>query len=191
VNTNAHREILSYLNSGRGPEIEARFWAKVRGGPKESCWDWQASLNTNGYGRFKIASWQVRHANRVAWTIANRSEPGPLIVRHSCDRPVCCNPNHLLIGTIADNSRDMMERGRFVPRNQCGENNAASRLTTEQVGEIVAAFGRREQNVVIATRYPVGHALISRIRTGRSWQAEAAQFGWPPALAFLDQRDAA
>lgn len=191
MNANEHKEILSYLNSDRGAEIEKRFWDKVRGGPKESCWDWQASLNTSGYGRFKIASFQVRHANRVAWAIANRREPGALIVRHSCDRPICCNPDHLLIGTVADNSRDMVERGRAGGRDQHGAKNAAARLTLEQVGEIVAAFRRGEQNVVIATRYPVGHALISRIRTGRSWQAEAAQYGWPAAIAFVERSEAA
>lgn len=191
VNSNAHREILSYLNSERGREIEERFWAKVKGGPAESCWDWQASLNTSGYGRFKIASWQVRHANRVAWAIANRQEPGDLVVRHTCDRPICCNPAHLLIGTVADNSRDMVERGRSGGRDQQGVKNGAAQLTLAQVGEIVTAFRRGEQNVVIATRYPVGHSLISRIRTARSWQTEAAQFGWGPAIAFLERSEAA
>jgi hypothetical protein len=191
VNSQTHKEILSHLNSERGPEIVERFWAKVRGGPAESCWDWQASVNTSGYGRFKIVSWQVRHANRVAWTIANLRDPGDLIIRHTCDRPICCNPAHLIIGTTLDNSHDMMERGRFVQRDQRGENNGAARLTRDQIGEIVSAFRRGEDNTEIAARYPVGHALISRIRTARSWQAEAAEFGWGPAIAFAERKEAA
>ncbi|WP_052380944.1 HNH endonuclease [Sphingomonas sp. FUKUSWIS1] len=187
----AHEAILTFLESERGAEIEARFWVKVAVGEARDCWDWTAGVNAKGYGRFKIASREVRHANRVAWTIANRREPGKLIVRHSCDRPVCCNPRHLLIGTTLDNTRDMIERGRARLPDQRGANNNATCLTLADVGEIVEAFRRREDNVDIAARYPVGHSMISRIRTGRSWQTEAARFGWGPAIAALGQEDAA
>ena len=186
-----HRDIYAYLNSPKGAAIEARFWSMVQRGPSEACWDWQASRAPSGYGRFKIASFEARHSNRVAWTIANRREPGDLIIRHTCDRPQCCNPAHLLIGTPLDNARDKVERGRCGTSDQRGVKNGAARLTLEQIGEIVASFRRGEQNMTIATRYPVGHALVSRIRTGRSWQAEAAQFGWSPAIQYLEQREAA
>lgn len=107
-----HRDIYAYLNSPKGAAIEARFWCMVYRGPPEACWDWQASRAPSGYGRFKIASFEARHSNRVAWAIANRAEPGDLIIRHTCDRPQCCNPAHLLIGTPLDNARDKVERGR-------------------------------------------------------------------------------
>lgn len=183
--SNSHKEIHPYLIGEPRERIIARFWSLVdRAGP-DDCWLWRGSRKGNGYGRFKVVSYQMAHANRVAWVIANGRDPGELLVRHSCDNPPCCNPAHLLLGTHADNMQDKVDRGRCVGRPQTGESNANAHLTIDQVGEIVQAFRRHEPNTHIARRYPVGHALISRIRTGRSWQREAARFGWEPAIAAL------
>jgi len=187
-----HREILNFLNCGARARIVERFWALVTVAGPDECWEWTGCRGGHGlYGQFTLASGQNRRAHRVAWAIANEREPGDLIVRHACDHPICCNPRHLEIGTPLDNSRDMTERGRWCQRSRRGVDNGASRLTVAQIGEIVAAFRRGEANVAIAARYPVGHALISRIRTGRSWQAEAAQFGWQPAATVVEERAAA
>ena len=52
----------------------------------------------------------------------NGEIPDGLVVRHTCDNTQCINPNHLLLGTHADNVRDKMERGRHKPRG-LGKNN--------------------------------------------------------------------
>jgi hypothetical protein len=179
------RLILPYLEGEGGAQIEARFWSHVERAGADECWNWSGSLRR--YGRFKIASYETRHANRVAWAIANRRDPGDLVIRHTCDRPACCNPQHLVIGTHQDNMNDKRERGRANSGPQDGERNNAARLTLAQIGEIVAAFRRGETNMAISYRFPVGHSLISRIRTGRSWQREAAQFGWAPEPASQER----
>ena len=94
----------------RDPTIEERFWSLVEQRGPDECWDWKGA-SRDDYGRFKIAG-ESRQSNRVAWAIANRRDPGYLLVRHTCDRPQCCNPAHLLLGTVKDNSDDKISRGR-------------------------------------------------------------------------------
>jgi len=103
-----------------------------------------------------------------------------MVIRHTCDRPQCCNPAHLLIGTVKDNSDDKMARGRHRSGRQDGEHNGAALLTNKQVGEIVQCFRDGLNNQQIARRFPVSDSLVSRIRVGRSWQKQAAAFGWQP-----------
>jgi len=172
------RPILSYLTAD--PNAASRFWGKVAIAGPDDCWDWTASKSGKGYGNFKIASFEPRQAHRVAWVIANQRDTDGLLVRHTCDRPSCCNPAHLLLGTAKDNSDDKFSRGRARSSRQDGENNGHAILTTEQVGQIVAALKAGEGNQQIANRFPVSDSLVSRIRTGRSWQKEAASFGWQP-----------
>lgn len=98
-------------------EILEAFWAKVdKNGPvpvgkkcSGNCWLWTATVNKNGYGLF----FRVRTvlAHRLSWCIAF-GEPGTLQVNHACDNPPCVNPEHLWIGTQAENLDDMMKKGR-------------------------------------------------------------------------------
>lgn len=68
----------------------------------------------NGPGAKHYGAVGAEHAHREAWRISNGDAciPDDLVVRHTCDRKGCVNPAHLLLGTVADNTRDAMERGR-------------------------------------------------------------------------------
>ncbi|WP_078462271.1 HNH endonuclease signature motif containing protein [Sphingomonas sp. NIC1] len=128
----------------------------------------------------KVASHETRSAHRIAWAIHHDREPAPLLVRHACDNPACCNPAHLLLGTHQDNMDDKTARGRGRTGRQDGEHNGAAVLTEEQVGQIVQCFRDGLNNQQIARRFPVSDSLVSRIRTGRSWRKQSAAFGWEP-----------
>ena len=75
------------------------------------CLIWTASRQSGGYGQFWVGNtlWTV---HRLAWTHHHGPIPPGLQVRHTCDRRVCVADEHLLLGTHADNMRDMAERGR-------------------------------------------------------------------------------
>lgn len=95
----------------------ARFWPKVDVRTPDECWEWKACRNTHGYGRVsgkKIGGKKHRlGAHRVAWMLANGADSTwGLHVLHKCDNPPCCNPDHLFLGTQADNMADMTAKGR-------------------------------------------------------------------------------
>lgn len=93
--------------------IAERLAEKIDHKGPDDCWPWLASTGTTmGHGQIKFQGRPV-NAHRVAFMLAYGYLPP--VVRHKCDNPPCCNPAHLEPGTIADNHRDMVERGR-IPR---------------------------------------------------------------------------
>jgi hypothetical protein len=102
--------------------LSERFWRKVvKNGPNE-CWGWNGAVNPGGYG--KLGRDGDRNgtliASRVAWELAHGPIPEGLFVLHHCDNPPCCKTEpderfpegHLFLGTVLDNTRDMIEKQR-------------------------------------------------------------------------------
>jgi hypothetical protein len=90
-------------------------------------------------------------------------------VCHRCDNPPCCNPDHLWLGTNADNVADKMAKGRQPVQDQRGERNTAAKLTAADVEKIRGMIRAGMTNIAIAARFGVTHQLISRIRRGKAW----------------------
>lgn len=96
-----------------------------------NCIIWSGAKNKAGY--------PITWFNNK-WAYAHRVVAGAKkgeIVRHTCDNPSCVNPNHLIIGTHSENSRDMVNRNRQAK----GESAGASRFTKEVVLQIRALQG--------------------------------------------------
>ena len=146
----------------------ARFWSKVeRGGPDE-CWPWKGG-RASDYGRIRVRNpRRFVRAHVFAYQV-ERGRTHGLMVCHSCDNPLCCNPKHLWLGDNADNMADMVRKGRQRQADNRGEKNGNARLTAEQVDTIRAQIARGDFNTVIAARFGVTHSMISRIRRGRAW----------------------
>jgi len=95
-----------------------RFWQKVDIpdfrfdlGIKEGCWPWTAARSSAGYGSFKLRGSAVC-ASRLSLIIATGSNPEDRQALHTCDNPECVRPSHLKWGTVRENARDMMDKGR-------------------------------------------------------------------------------
>lgn len=137
-----------------------RFWDKTEPEPNSGCWLWTGALKPEGYGTFNFQKKWYR-AHRLAWELEIGPIPDGLCVLHKCDVPSCVNPDHLFLGTKADNTADMCRKGRHVGNRK---------LTWEQVAEIRASS---EPQQSLADRFGVSQPAVSAVRTGRSWVQEA------------------
>lgn len=174
-------QILPQLQSPRGAGIIERFNNQVdRRGP-DDCWPWLASAK-DGYGRFKIASYETVVASRVALVMATGVEHLDRQALHSCDNPPCCNPAHLRWGTAVDNMADKSQRNRWAGGKQDGLHNGHCKLRPGDLETIVRRLKDGYSNQHVAAGLPVTESLVSRIRTGRSWVKQAAALGWVPRI---------
>lgn len=104
------------LDSARFEPVAARieFATQVRetaGSLATPCHEWTGSRNSHGYGYFRRDS-----AHRWAWRFAHGAVPPGLFVCHHCDNPSCVRPDHLFVGSQADNMQDAARKGRIRNR---------------------------------------------------------------------------
>lgn len=133
------------------------FWDKVDQGP--GCWIWTAARDGNGYGRVGNKTGTYA-AHRVAYERTIGPIPDGMHVLHKCDTPACVRPDHLFLGTHADNMRDMAIKRR-------GNGGPSAGLTPEEVK--LARQWRSEGLAfhIIAQRLgKKGHATVARAVRG-------------------------
>ena len=148
-----------------------RFLAKIQFCDGDGCWEWIGSRSSTGYGNIRCPTASrvmVRNAHRLSYEFFVGPIPPGLFVCHKCDNRGCVNPDHLFVGTCADNSADMVAKGRSVH----GERNRKARLTAKQIAEIrrlYAAGGITQEQ--IGEMYGVSGSHICGIVKGKFWKA--------------------
>lgn len=111
-------------------EFHRRFWEKVAKG--DGCWEWKGGAPpSTGYGRIYRRGKSIG-AHRAAWEISFGPILKGLQVCHKCDNRTCVRPDHLFLGTISDNIKDMVKKGRH--RVQSGPENLKKIVATMRIG---------------------------------------------------------
>lgn len=144
--------------------VEQAFSHYVGPATATGCTEWLGARNRQGYGRIVRGDNQMA-AHRVSYELHKGPIPDGLLIRHTCDNPPCVNPDHLLIGTVRDNSQDSIERGRHAH----GETAGPTKLNEDQVKEIIQLKGRMTQRE-IGELYGISREAVSGIHTRRNWK---------------------
>lgn len=90
-----------------------RFWAKVTDANiRGCCWLWTGYVKPSGHG---LTTWGGRpiHAHRLAWILKRGEIADGMCINHKCHNPLCCNPNHMYVGTREQNMADYWGRTRY------------------------------------------------------------------------------
>lgn len=148
-----------------------RFFAKVR--KTETCWVWTAAIYGSGYGKFWDGE-KVDGAHRVSYRLFVDEIPKDNVVLHRCDNKLCVNPEHLDVGTQADNLQDMHKKGRQRSQEtyikQSGDKAWNASLTNLQAEAIRKEYLTGNTSwLKLATKYGVAKRTIGNIVKGKTY----------------------
>jgi hypothetical protein len=128
-----------------------RICSRVVPDVNTGCWNWVGALSKTGYGII-VTKKGTGTVHRMVWRI-KYGEPGSkILVCHTCDNRKCCNPEHLFLGTVQDNSDDMVRKGR---------QKKSKKLTPESIVEIIKS---KDLQKTIAVRFGITKSYVSAIQ---------------------------
>lgn len=141
-------------------EDPSEFWKRIQ--KPVGCWLYDGAKEVNGYGYLNNPLGDTPKyitAHRLAWILTFGPVPEGLVVMHKCDVRSCVNPDHLKLGTDAENTEDKISKQRFV-----------ARLKPEEVVEVKRMLAAGEYQNAIAKKFGVDESTIHAIKKGRTWK---------------------
>lgn len=159
-----------------------RFWKYVN--LDGLCWTWDGKRDKDGYGVMSIGPETDRHqyrVHRLSYIIHHGPIPKGKIVMHTCDNPPCVTPDHVKLGTVADNNADRKCKGRSATGDRHpshymswdhtrGENSANAVLTNGKVRGIRYLYRLAFPISEIAKIFKLSHGGASAVVHRRTWR---------------------
>lgn len=144
--------------------LQERLEARSIPEPMSGCYLWTGPTR-RGRTPYGYLSYEGRtlYAHRASYAVAFGEIPPGMLVCHKCDNHACINPDHLFLGTFADNSADMVHKGR----SQTGTRNTAAKLTPEIVIYIRSCGLPSEP---LARQFGVHYTAIDQIKRRQTWK---------------------
>lgn len=145
--------------------LAERLWRRVR--KTRGCWLWTGAVKENGYGVIgETRAGRMIGVHVVSWELTNGPVPDGLCVLHECDVRNCVRPSHLFLGTNADNTRDMYDKGRAP----VGERHGCAKLRAMDVRHIRRRKAEGETQRQLAEAFGVSQPLINNIVHYKVWR---------------------
>lgn len=149
-------------------DLGGSFMERVQFDTNGGCWLWQGD-QVNGYGRVQVAGYSM--ATHMSLALFKGQQPiDGMVVMHSCDTPLCVNPDHLSWASQRDNIHDARAKGRLVsnwPRRR-GEDVSSAKLSNAQRAEISRRHDAGDAADDLAVRYGVSRSTIFRVCSAQS-----------------------
>src|SRR5262245_5445855 len=136
--------------------LKDRLLAQAMPVTERGCWFFLGSLNHAGYGQINDGFGKCLLAHRASYEIHFGNIPAGLRVLRSCDIPYCVNPDHLSVGTDADNVADKVRKWRHKRK-----------LTADEVASIRS--DKHSTHAHLSKQYGISATQVSNIRANRQW----------------------
>jgi hypothetical protein len=117
---------------------------------------------SRGYPRISLKNKEYR-VSRYLYQKTHGDFANELNVCHTCDNPLCVNPDHFFLGTHAENQQDKFDKNRQAK----GSTHGCSKLTNEQA--IMAKFTTIKP-IELAKEFGCSATIIRQIRQGKYWK---------------------
>lgn len=128
------------------------------------CWIWQGFKDRDGYGRMRLNG-KERFTHRISYEAWVAPLVDGLVIMHTCDKPACCNPEHLKQGTQGDNNRDCAAKGR----KRKGSENGNAKLTEGQVKWMRHLFSQGVSGEQLSIIFNISRVQVRKIINFENW----------------------
>lgn len=136
--------------------------------PNSGCWLWLSTIDKYGYGQTAHTGRKIT-GHRMAWLAYRGKIPNGMFVCHACDTRSCVNPDHLFLGTAADNSADRDAKGRTGKGPGFrGASHPSAKFSDEIIAAVRAATGSLR---TVAKRFGISPTHVHGIKHGKSRKA--------------------
>lgn len=155
------------LEATRDEAFVATFWKRVA--RSEDCWTWTGG-KAGPYGQLQYRKQRLL-AHRFSWVLFTKQDcPQEQVVRHRCDNPPCVRPDHLELGSVAQNVRDTYERHRRATGNPTLGSGRPNALLTDELVVSLRRQARAGQSIhSLARNFDVAYSTIYRAIRGNGW----------------------